>query len=71
MAKQTEKKICDVCGGSGMVSYFKGVSRFLLSNDECPACCGLGYELTVEKNDKGSKRNDNDTSGNKGMSGDE
>ena len=30
---------------AAQVSYFKGVSRFLLSNDECAACAGTGYEL--------------------------
>jgi len=45
MAKKDKKKFCEVCGGTGQVSYFKGVSRFLLSNDECEACAGTGYEL--------------------------
>ena len=45
MTKNEKKKFCEVCGGTGQVSYFKGVSRFLLSNDECEACAGTGYEL--------------------------
>ncbi|MBW2506715.1 MAG: hypothetical protein JRD19_06585 [Deltaproteobacteria bacterium] len=45
MAIKDKKKFCEVCGGTGQVSYFKGVSRFLLSNDECAACAGTGYEL--------------------------
>jgi ssDNA-binding Zn-finger/Zn-ribbon topoisomerase 1 len=36
---------CPACGGSGQVSYFKGVSRFLLSCEECPECAGLGFRL--------------------------
>jgi DnaJ-class molecular chaperone len=36
---------CPTCGGTGQISYFKGESRFLLSDEECPACCGLGYIL--------------------------
>jgi len=45
MAKKEKKKICEVCGGTGQVSYFKGVSRFLLSNEECEVCAGIGYIL--------------------------
>ncbi len=37
------RKICGVCDGSGQISYFKGVSRFVVSWDECPECGGLGY----------------------------
>ena len=37
------KKVCDLCGGSGQVSYFMGESRFLLSREECAECGGLGY----------------------------
>ena len=37
-------KPCDMCGGTGQRCYFKGESRFLLSWEECPACCGTGYE---------------------------
>ena len=36
---------CPGCGGSGQISYFKGVSRFLLSWEECPECAGLGFRL--------------------------
>lgn len=34
---------CDICGGTGEVNYFKGVSRFLLSHEICPACHGSGF----------------------------
>ncbi|MCI5159422.1 MAG: hypothetical protein D3906_13510 [Candidatus Electrothrix sp. AUS1_2] len=34
---------CPVCGGTGQINFFKGESRFLLSMEECPACCGFGY----------------------------
>jgi DnaJ-class molecular chaperone len=37
------KKICPECHGTGQSRYFKGESRFLLSHEECPACCGLGF----------------------------
>jgi len=50
MVKKEKKEMCDICGGTGQVSYFKGVSRFLLSNEECEECVGTGYILdTVEK----------------------
>ncbi len=29
--------------GSGEVSYFKGESRFLISNEPCPVCNGSGF----------------------------
>jgi DnaJ-class molecular chaperone len=40
-----ENQPCPSCGGSGQISYFAGVSRFLLSFEECPGCAGLGYLL--------------------------
>ena len=44
------KKICPECHGTGETRYFKGESRFVLSHEECPACCGLGYiECQQEK----------------------
>jgi DnaJ-class molecular chaperone len=45
MAKKEQKKTCDICGGSGQLSFFKGVSRFLLSTEECSECAGTGYQL--------------------------
>jgi hypothetical protein len=33
---------CELCNGTGQYGYFKGESRFLLSWEECPACCGTG-----------------------------
>ena len=50
------KKTCDICGGSGQVSFFKGVSRFLLSVEECDLCNGTGYTIVEEKKKKGAKR---------------
>jgi DnaJ-class molecular chaperone len=58
MAKKKKKKICQVCGGTGQVSYFKGVSRFLLSTQECEECAGIGYILdsVEEKTEETAKR---------------
>ena len=46
-APASMKKVCEFCSGSGQISYFKGVSRFLLSTEECPECAGLGYIFTA------------------------
>jgi ssDNA-binding Zn-finger/Zn-ribbon topoisomerase 1 len=39
---------CKGCGGTGQISFFKGVSRFLISCEECPECSGLGYTSKSE-----------------------
>jgi DnaJ-class molecular chaperone len=44
-----EKKICNTCGGSGEIGFFQGESRFFITREECPACCGLGYVLEDEE----------------------
>ncbi len=56
------KQICEQCHGTGQCCYFKGESRFLLSQEECPTCCGLGFLETdnVEPSDTG-KSNPPDT----------
>jgi DnaJ-class molecular chaperone len=45
MVKTRKNDMCPVCGGTGQINYFKGVSRFLLSSEECPECAGTGYRL--------------------------
>ena len=40
---------CPACGGKGQISTFKGESRFLLSDEECPLCSGFGYLLEENK----------------------
>ncbi len=50
---------CPACGGSGQLNFFKGESRFLLSVEECPACCGFGYvQDSVQEHgaEEGSKK---------------
>jgi DnaJ-class molecular chaperone len=37
------RKQCTACGGAGQIAYFQGVSRFLLTWEECPQCGGTGY----------------------------
>ncbi|WP_136809172.1 hypothetical protein [Desulfosediminicola flagellatus] len=39
----TAKKTCEGCGGSGQISFFRGVSRFVMDWDDCPDCLGTGY----------------------------
>ncbi len=57
------KKVCDSCGGSGQLNFFKGVSRFLLSTEECPECSGLGYIYTdAEEADTRGAENDDQRS---------
>ncbi|MDW7771355.1 MAG: hypothetical protein SCH71_00535 [Desulfobulbaceae bacterium] len=55
------KKTCPSCGGSGQICFFQGVSRFLLTMEECPECIGIGY-LQKEVN-AGERKREN--SGNK------
>lgn len=45
-----KNKQCPGCGGSGQTSYFGGESRFMLTWEDCPDCCGTGIELS---NDNG------------------
>jgi DnaJ-class molecular chaperone len=45
MTKKEQKALCDFCGGTGQLSFFKGASRFLLSTEECEECAGTGYRL--------------------------
>ena len=40
-----EKKVCQTCGGIGEIGFFQGESRFFITREECPACCGCGYVL--------------------------
>ncbi|MDY0390161.1 hypothetical protein [Desulfobulbus oligotrophicus] len=39
---KTDKKVCNTCGGSGEIGFFQGESRFFVTREECPACCGVG-----------------------------
>jgi DnaJ-class molecular chaperone len=46
--EQTTRKkpnSCPGCGGSGQTSYFGGESRFMLTWEDCPDCCGTGIVL--------------------------
>jgi DnaJ-class molecular chaperone len=57
------KKICPICHGSGQLSSFKGVSRFLLSWEECPECGGLGHIIPQEAG-SGAPAGNRDQAGN-------
>jgi DnaJ-class molecular chaperone len=50
------KKECEFCAGSGQVTHFQGVSRFLLSWEECQACGGLGFVIVEEKKEQAGKK---------------
>jgi DnaJ-class molecular chaperone len=47
--EKTEKITCPSCGGSGQLGSFGGVSRFVISWDECEECCGTGFVLQAQK----------------------
>jgi len=34
---------CPGCNGTGQTTHFGGVSRFLLSYEDCPECNGVGF----------------------------
>ena len=44
-----KKQVCPNCGGTGNLSTFHGESRFMLTHEECPFCCGFGYVLEEEE----------------------
>lgn len=52
------KKDCQSCGGTGQIRFFQGVSRFLLTEEECPECAGLGY--VVENNGEDTQKRQRD-----------
>ncbi len=46
---------CEVCGGSGQIGHFPGVSRFVICWEECPECLGTGlrqYGDTAAKSER-------------------
>jgi DnaJ-class molecular chaperone len=51
--KPNHKNIpCPGCGGSGQSSFFAGASRFMLTWEDCPDCCGTGVILEETEPDK-------------------
>ena len=52
---------CPICDGTGEITQFNGVSRFLLSNDPCPNCLGLGR--VEDKGDQGGQTKTSTSSG--------
>jgi DnaJ-class molecular chaperone len=45
------KTVCPTCGGSGEIGFFQGESRFFITREECPACCGVGYVIQEDRED--------------------
>ncbi len=41
--KEPKPVPCPGCNGTGQTTYFGGVSRFLLSYEDCPECNGVGF----------------------------
>ena len=53
-------KICEFCNGTGQIKFFKGVSRFLLSSEDCPECAGIGFIVCEEMENKEEPRKKRD-----------
>ncbi len=50
------KEECQSCNGTGQISFFQGVSRFLITNEECPECGGLGFIISEEDDASSPKK---------------
>ncbi len=50
-----KNKSCEGCGGTGQTGFFAGESRFVITWDECPDCCGTGV-IIASKNDTTEKK---------------
>ena len=48
--KEPKPLPCPGCNGTGQTTYFGGVSRFLLSYEDCLECNGVGF-LKAEPDD--------------------
>lgn len=57
---EENRQTCNTCGGSGEIGYFRGESRFVITREECPACCGFGYTLEDEDHASGGTEDDTD-----------
>lgn len=57
---EEEKKVCQTCGGSGEIGFFQGESRFFITREECPACCGCGYVLEDEEDAPRAERDESE-----------
>ena len=58
-----QKKICNTCGGSGEIGYFQGESRFFITREECPVCCGCGYVIEDEAPDTATSSQEPESNG--------
>lgn len=56
---KNEKRVCATCGGIGQIAFFQGESRFLLSQEECPACLGIGHEIDSDSSAEQATNNEN------------
>jgi len=52
-----QEETCPACGGSGEIGFFLGESRFLLTREECPLCCGTGRAPEEEEAGAGTQAN--------------
>ena len=51
---------CPGCGGSGQTSFFGGASRFMLTWEDCPDCCGTGIVLDAPEPEQQDKDDEKD-----------
>lgn len=49
--KGMEKK-CASCGGTGQLGHFQGISRFIITWEECSDCLGSGIAAVTEQEKK-------------------
>lgn len=49
---------CETCNGTGLVSFFQGESRFLLTQEECPDCYGTGLRQSEQSADLDADKTD-------------
>ena len=59
---QQQHPPCPACGGTGQLNQFKGESRFVLTVEECPLCCGFGYVQEAAEGHQDSQDKKRDTS---------
>lgn len=49
---------CEICGGSGQIGMFHGVSRFVITWEDCPDCSGTGLQNMDTSNEKNLQKAD-------------
>ena len=64
------ENVCDICGGTGQIGIFRGLSRFIMTYEEFPECYGTGINQNgrppqgTNSTDKPSPSSPNDNTNN-------